>query len=450
MKKVIFTNSMRHLLRNKLYTLLNILGLSIGISACWVIYRFVSYELSFENKIENGEHTYRLISRFGEDGEFNFSGGISSPIYFYMKEELMGIKRVVPVFKRFTKSVQIPIGEKNDRKRENFDLNDQNIISTEGNYFDMVSYEWLAGDKKHALDNPSNVVLTDSRAKYYFPNTPFEKILGRTLVYDDSVQVSVTGVVRALDFPTEFKGEEFLLLDKSKYDLSLGNWTNTNSSDMVYFQTSKEQVEIWKNKTPDNFKFFPKIPQSISHFGRLLNYEEKVRAFVDATVLFDDRLGMAFLQLMDNFKPKDFHRVENFLKDFPKGYPLAVEVRNEEWFKPEIAEQFFRLLEKTNKTNVLVDTAGRRDMLHMRLTTPTAFIRYVVANHPTDYSRLDDWVKKIEEWKEAGLQQLYFFVHQNVEVESPLLAAHFIQGLNKAIGTDLHIPNKPDQGPTLF
>lgn len=217
-----------------------------------------------------------------------------------------------------------------------------------------------------------------------------------------------------------------------------------------YRSPSKEQVEIWKNKTPDNFKFFPKIPQSISHFGRLLNYEEKVRAFVDATVLFDDRLGMAFLQLMDNFKPKDFHRVENFLKDFPKGYPLAVEVRNEEWFKPEIAEQFFRLLEKTNKTNVLVDTAGRRDMLHMRLTTPTAFIRYVVANHPTDYSRLDDWVKKIEEWKEAGLQQLYFFVHQNVEVESPLLAAHFIQGLNKAIGTDLHIPNKPDQGPTLF
>lgn len=261
MKKVIFANSIRHLLRNKLYTLLNILGLSIGISACWVIYRFVSYELSYENKIENGEHTYRLISRFGEDGEFNFSGGISSPIYFYMKEELMGIKRVVPVFKRFTKSVRIPIGEKNDRKKENFDLTDQNIISTEGNYFDMVSYEWLAGDKKHALDNPSNVVLTDSRAKYYFPNTSFEKILGRTLVYDDSVQVSVTGVVRALDFPTEFKGEEFLLLDKSKYDLSLGNWTNTNSSDMVYFQTegAKSADEVLKNvqqKVNDNWNLF--------------------------------------------------------------------------------------------------------------------------------------------------------------------------------------------------
>mgnify|MGYP000897559162 CR=1 FL=1 len=222
-----------------------------------------------------------------------------------------------------------------------------------------------------------------------------------------------------------------------------------------YNSPSKEQVETWKNKTPNNFKFFPKIPQSISHFGRLLNTEEKVKAFVDATVLFEDKLGMAFLQLIDNFKPKDFERVERFLEDFPKGYPLAVEVRNEEWFKSEIAEQFYNLLEENNKTNVLVDTAGRRDMMHMRLTTPTAFIRYVGANHSSDYTRLDDWIKTIVEWKEAGLQQLYFFIHQNVEVESPLLAAHFIKKLNKAIGTNLHIPKKPEgakseKGPTLF
>jgi len=220
-----------------------------------------------------------------------------------------------------------------------------------------------------------------------------------------------------------------------------------------YNSPSKQQVETWRDKTPANFKFFPKIPQSISHFSRLLNTEEKVKDFVDATVLFEDKLGMAFLQLIDNFKPKDFERLEKFLRNFPKGYPLAVEVRNEEWFKPEVAEKFYELLRDTQMTNVLVDTAGRRDMMHMRLTTPTAFIRYVGANHPSDYTRLDDWVNTIVQWKEAGLQQLYFFIHQNVEVESPLLAAHFIERLNKAIGTNLHIPQKPQQpnkGNTLF
>lgn len=211
-----------------------------------------------------------------------------------------------------------------------------------------------------------------------------------------------------------------------------------------YNSPSKQQVETWRDKTPKDFKFFPKIPQSISHFSRLLNTDEKVKEFVDSTALFEDKFGMAFLQLIDNFKPKDFDRLEKFLKDFPKGYPLAVEVRNEEWFKPEVAEKFYKLLEETNKTNVLVDTAGRRDMMHMRLTTPTAFVRYVGANHRSDYTRLDEWIDTIVIWKEAGLKQLYFFIHQNVEVESPLLAAHFIEKLNKAIGTNLPIPKKPD------
>jgi len=79
-------------------------------------------------------------------------------------------------------------------------------------------------------------------------------------------------------------------------------------------------------------------------------------------------------------------------------------------------------------------------MMHMRLTTPTAFIRWVGANHPTDYPRLDEWVARIAKWKKLGLEKLYFFVHQNVEKESPLLSAYFIEKLNKKIGSDLKIP----------
>jgi uncharacterized protein YecE (DUF72 family) len=212
-----------------------------------------------------------------------------------------------------------------------------------------------------------------------------------------------------------------------------------------YSSPSKEQVENWREKTPANFKFFPKIPQSISHFGRLLNSEEKVKDFVDATLRFDEKLGMAFLQMHDNYKPKDFARLENFLWTFPKDYPLALEVRNAEWFSnPEVKENLYKLLTETGTTNVLVDTAGRRDMMHMRLTTPTAFVRYVGANVDSDYTRLDSWINTLVEWKEAGLQNLYFFIHQNIEEASPLLAAHFIERLNSAIGTELKIPNKPN------
>ncbi|QQT24909.1 DUF72 domain-containing protein [Sphingobacterium spiritivorum] len=210
-----------------------------------------------------------------------------------------------------------------------------------------------------------------------------------------------------------------------------------------YNSPSKEQVETWKEKTPADFKFFPKIPQSISHYSRLLNTSEKVTAFTDAVALFEEKLGMVFLQMIDNFKPKDFQRLEDFVREFPKGIPLAVEVRNAEWFSdPEVREKLYKTLQQYQVSNVLVDTAGRRDMLHMRMTTPTAFIRYVGANHSSDYSRLDEWIEVIKKWRSAGLEKLYFFIHQNIEVESPLLANHFIKKLNDTFDLDIRSPRK--------
>lgn len=218
-----------------------------------------------------------------------------------------------------------------------------------------------------------------------------------------------------------------------------------------YHSPTKEQVRTWTSKTPEAFKFFPKIPNTVSHFKRLIDVEKPVEEFCDAVVLFEQKLGMCFLQLHDNFKPKDMERVEKFIKNFPKAVPLAIELRNAEWFEdPKISAQVFGLMEKYGKTNVIVDTAGRRDMLHMRLTTPTAFVRYVGANHASDYERLDDWIVRIKSWKKKGLRQLYFFVHQNIEKASPLLASYFIEQLNKELKTTLHVPSKLNDTGKLF
>lgn len=136
------------------------------------------------------------------------------------------------------------------------------------------------------------------------------------------------------------------------------------------------------------------------------------------------------------------------LEAFPKYIPLAVEVRNEKWFSDiAIFEDYCALLQNLKMTNIIVDTAGRRDMLHMRLTNPEAFIRYVGANHLSDITRLEDWIQRIKVWHKQGLQKLYFFVHQNVEMESPLLATYFIKRINEELGLQLMIPQKPDVPP---
>ncbi|GGG40293.1 hypothetical protein GCM10011344_46470 [Dokdonia pacifica] len=217
----------------------------------------------------------------------------------------------------------------------------------------------------------------------------------------------------------------------------------------------KEQYEKWYHKTPEGFKFFPKITNNISHLKRLIDSEQYIPEYIDHTLALKEKLGTIFLQMHNNFQPKNFDRVDNFINNWPSHVPIALEFRHTDWFNdPQVADRLYHVLEENNMANVLVDTAGRRDIMHMRLTNNEAFIRFVGANHESDYTRLDDWVIRLQKWVSQGLKNIHFFIHQNVEVESPLLSAYFIQKLNSALSLDLKIPqtlsqNNPDT-PTLF
>ncbi len=214
----------------------------------------------------------------------------------------------------------------------------------------------------------------------------------------------------------------------------------------------KDQFKKWYDKTPEGFRFFPKLVQNISHFKRL---NDDVQPYVDeylsSALHLKEKLGTIFLQMHGNFAPKNFDRVIKFIEKWPKEIKLAVEFRHTDWFNNEvIAKELYNLLEENNVTNSITDTAGRRDLLHMRLTNDEAFIRYVGANHETDYSRLDDWIKRLKTWKDLGINHIHFFVHQNVEKESPLLSKYFITKLNEQLNTELSLPNHSTDNLELF
>jgi len=250
----------------------------------------------------------------------------------------------------------------------------------------------------------------------------------------------------------------------NKTDLK-GFYPRGTKDELEYYATQFNSIELnasfyrifpvdtfagWYEKTPQDFRFFPKFFQGITHWKRLADCEEVLNEFILNASNLKEKLGMPFVQLPDNFGPKNIDRLEPFFKMLPKDIQPAIEFRHTQWFNdPMVANELYALLEQYHISNVIVDTAGRRDLLHMRMTTPTAFIRYNGANHPSDYDRLDDWVDRLETWVDQGLKHIYFFVHQNVEKASPLLSAHFIQKLNARLGTQLHIP-KMDKPNTLF
>lgn len=228
--------------------------------------------------------------------------------------------------------------------------------------------------------------------------------------------------------------------DELAYYSTQLNCIELNST--FYNIPSAYQVATWRDKTPDNFKFFPKLPKLISHDNRLMNVRELTRQFCDIISIFEEKLGSIFLQLHENFSPKEFYALQTMVEEFPETIPLAVEIRNGQWFSDHhIFEKYTSLFERLNISNVITDTAGRRDLLHMRLTSSEAFIRFVGSRHTeSDISRLNEWAARIQQWHKEGLQKLYFFVHQNADTESPELAVHFIKEINRVFQLNLHVP----------
>jgi uncharacterized protein YecE (DUF72 family) len=205
---------------------------------------------------------------------------------------------------------------------------------------------------------------------------------------------------------------------------------------------SFKQAQEWSAKGGKDFLFCPKISNSISHIHRLKNVEERLEWFLKGIAGFGETLGPLLLMLHPGMGPKSLDTIEKFIQAIPKELKLFVELRNEAWFEEE--EHFdavFDMLERNGTGAVITDVAGRRDCAHMRLTTPEAFVRFEGNDlHPTDYSRIDSWVQRIKTWQANGIRKVFFFMHQNSEVYSPVLARYAIQQFNKHCGADLKEP----------
>ena len=205
-------------------------------------------------------------------------------------------------------------------------------------------------------------------------------------------------------------------------------------------------INGWVSKVGRDFLFCPKFYQGITHIKRLKNAEEFTNAFLKSISNFGKHLGPSFLQLADNFLPKNFEILEAYLKSLPKDFDLYLEVRHKDWFEKENREKLFNLLHDCNMGWVLTDTSGRRDVLHMQMPVPRTFIRYVGENlHPTDFTRVDDWAKRIKKWKTAGIHDVYFFIHQREELYAPELAKYTIETFNKVCDLTIPVPQFADE-----
>lgn len=211
---------------------------------------------------------------------------------------------------------------------------------------------------------------------------------------------------------------------------------------LFYNLQPKNIIERWASLAGSDFRFCPKFSNSISHIRQLKNADRETDRYIDHMLSFGNKLGPSFLQLSDRFGTNRADVVEKYIGSLPRDFQTIIEFRHHDWFsKNESVDQVFQLFRELKIGTVITDTSGRRDCLHMKLTTPLAFIRFVGNNmHPTDFSRIDSWVDRIKTWIDSGLKEIYFFIHNHEELNSPELCQYAIEQFNKKCGTTLKVP----------
>ena len=251
MLKNYFTIAIRNFWKQKVFSLINVSGLAIGISAALVIYLLVQFEFSFEKFRKDNDRIYRVTTNITFPGESVFrNSGVPMPMPKALRADLTGIEEVTHFVTTYDAKVSIPVAGSQSpaefKKQEN-------IIYADEFYFSLFQRDWLAGSKQTALKDPYQVVLTEERAKTYFGNLPPNDIIGKQITYDDSIKTTVSGIIKdEIEKATDFRFKEFIslatVMATGLKDHFGGDWGNVNSVSQCFVKLKKgtrpEQLNV--------------------------------------------------------------------------------------------------------------------------------------------------------------------------------------------------------------
>lgn len=236
-----FIIAFRNLRRNKLFSLINVAGLAIGISAALVIYLIVQHEFSYEKFQKDGDRIFRVVSKIEFPDLTIHNSGVPVPTVRAAREEITGLETVTHFIVAGDQKVSVPIpGNQSPAvfKKQ------QNIIYADEYYFNILDYQWLSGSPQSALKDPFQVVLTESRAKTYFASLNPDQIMGREILYDDSIKAIVSGIIKDIDGTTDFTFKEFISRATVEHTglkehWSWKEWGSINSSSQMFVKLTK-------------------------------------------------------------------------------------------------------------------------------------------------------------------------------------------------------------------
>lgn len=233
-------------------------------------------------------------------------------------------------------------------------------------------------------------------------------------------------------YPPKTKAADFLHYYSRNFNTIELNTTH-------YRIPRKDQVQKWISQVPPGFQFCPKLFQSISHSSEGMQDKALLREWFQFLEKMEGYRGPCFAQFPPHFDYSRKNLLFYFLQQWPSDFELSLEFRHPSWFQEgRILPALTKYLQSRRIGLVITDVAGRRDVLHTSISAEFVMLRFIGNNlHPSDHVRAKAWAERLSRWSQAGMQRMYFFVHEPEDVKAPEMVNALVFDLNEECGADL-------------
>ena len=284
MFKNYFTTAFRNIIRNKSFTVINVIGLAVGIASCLLIFLLTRYELSYDNFHSRRDRIYRIVSEIKNPDGIRYTAGVPFPVADGLRLDFPNLEKVADIF---GVNAQISVSD-DDGKSERKFKEENSVFYAEPEFFDIFNFPLLAGNKKTALNQPNTVVLSQSAAEKYFGN--WKTAMGKIIKRDNKYIYKVTGILKNVPTNTDFPLQvviSYSSLKETDVSQNLNDWGSTLGSATTFvvlppgLPPSKfnDDLDSFVNKhKPDEYAKDELIPQPFSeiHFdSRFGNYSDR-------------------------------------------------------------------------------------------------------------------------------------------------------------------------------
>ncbi|WPU91093.1 ABC transporter permease [Mucilaginibacter sabulilitoris] len=191
----------RNLKRNKAYAAISVIGLALGIACGILIFTLITYHLSFDNFHKNPDRVFRMYTEWHDDG-IGRSQGVPQPLGKTFRSDFTLAEKTARVINFRNNLITITKGNDVKKFRE-----ESGVVFTEPQYFDILNFPLLKGDKKTVLVRPGEAIITEKIAHKYFGS---DNAIGKVIRLDNKVNFTITGILKDLPPNTDRKQEIYV------------------------------------------------------------------------------------------------------------------------------------------------------------------------------------------------------------------------------------------------